>query len=529
MKALIFFVLLITIPFVATSQNRHADSLILVDIYNQLDGPNWNNPDNWLTDQPLELWTGVTIDNDRVSEIALINQNVAGTFPMQIIDLDQLNTFEINKGAISGTIPEELIQLNKLSRFVLSGIGMIGEVPNIFTQFENLQYLVLSNNKFEGSLPDIPDGMLLFYAERNNFSGHIPDSWANVILSNVNIADNELTGTLDIFETWTILSKMNFSDNDWDPGPLPMWLDTKMNLNSFSCKNCNFEGGIPAGFDLRDNLVHEKIVIDGNNIGGDVAALFIGPNSDKKMYLSIRGNKFSGNFPAHLVHSAASIDIQNNNFTSLTPFPDDVSFGTFEIQYNKLNYESLEPVQKYIELDSIINVRYNNMQYALTVDTIIITEPTTVTILAGDNHPNTTYSWVGPTVQGLTESMVNVSIDEFSNDATFQCFMQNETFPDLSLRRNKVVIIKDFSTSVIDRELMKVNIYPNPTNDHIQIELLDKDKTATFSLIENDGRHVSTGSVSDSKIINMQHLNAGIYHLKLQIGTQILTKYIIKL
>ena len=43
------------------------DREILVTVYNALDGPNWEDSENWLSDAPLGEWSGVTTgDNGRV-------------------------------------------------------------------------------------------------------------------------------------------------------------------------------------------------------------------------------------------------------------------------------------------------------------------------------------------------------------------------------------------------------------------------------------------------------------------------------
>ena len=528
MKTFYIFLILLSTPFIMLAQDRLADSLILVEVFNQLDGPNWNSPENWLTDAPLEEWKGIRIFDNRVVDLDIISQNPTGPFPEQIIGLDQLQTFEVRNGNMTGSIPPELVQLTQLDRFSVSGNDMSGEVPNIWTDFERLKFLILSNNNFEGPLPDIPDGMTLFYAERNNFSGPIPDSWNGVFLGNIDISDNELTGNMDVFGSWPILSRIDLSDNNWDEGPLPMWLDTLNNLNGFSCKNCNLSGSIPAGFDLRDNLVHEQIILSGNNLSGDVAALFTGPNSDKKLFISIWNNQFSGNFPSHLINKASSVDIRGNNFTSLTSFPDSVDFdGRFSIEFNKFNYEALEPLEDLIALDGDLEVRYGNMLGTLTPDTLVITEPTTITLLSGDAHPNTTYNWVGPTVQGLTEPTVEYVVDEVSNGGTFRCIMSNESFPDLSLRRNDVVIIKDFSTSTFERIDVLFKVFPNPSQDFITIDLADQTKNGKYNLIANDGQVISSGSVHN--IVDIQNLTSGAYYLVVEVDGQTCSQPIIKL
>ena len=40
------------------------DREILVTVYNALDGPNWEDSENWLSDGPLGEWSGVTTDDN---------------------------------------------------------------------------------------------------------------------------------------------------------------------------------------------------------------------------------------------------------------------------------------------------------------------------------------------------------------------------------------------------------------------------------------------------------------------------------
>jgi len=523
-------IILLLLPALAPAQDRQADSLILVEVYNQLDGPNWNSPDNWLTAAPLEDWKGIRVVNDRVVDLSLLNQGPSGNFPSQIIGLDKLQTFEVRQGNMTGSIPEGLTALTELSRFSVSGNDMSGDVPNIWSSFENLRFLILQNNDFTGTLPDIPDGMTLLYVDGNQFSGPVPASWTGVLLSNVNISDNQLTGTMDIFSTWPILSKMDFSDNDWDVGPLPMWLDSLENLNSFICSNCNLTGSIPAGFDLRDNLVHEQIILSNNNLSGDVATLFIGPNSTKRLFLSIWNNNFSGSFPSHLIHSASSVDIRGNNFSALTAFPDSVAFdGRFSTEFNRFNYEALEPLQELIALDGDLEVRYGNMKPTLTADTIVVTEPMTITLLSGDNHPNTTYQWVGPLVQGLTDASVDIVMDESYNGGTYRCIMSNDDYPNLSLRRNEVVITTDFSTSVNDQLQQGLVVYPNPANDLLYIESETSLENRTYRLIGSAGQVAAAGIFGESQSLDLQSLPSGMYTLLVLSEDQLLTHKIIKL
>ena len=102
------------------------DREILVTLYNALDGPNWEDSGNWLTDARLGEWSGVTTDdNGRVIWVR-IGGSASG-------------------GGLSGEIPSELGDLGALEILTLSGgfhgVGLRGEIPPELGNLSNLLYL----------------------------------------------------------------------------------------------------------------------------------------------------------------------------------------------------------------------------------------------------------------------------------------------------------------------------------------------------------------------------------------------------
>ena len=84
------------------------DREILVTLYNALDGPNWEDSGNWLSDAPLGEWSGVTTDdNDRVIWLRL---GASGSGQ-----------------ALRGEIPRELGGLGSLTVLSLHGLESWGE------------------------------------------------------------------------------------------------------------------------------------------------------------------------------------------------------------------------------------------------------------------------------------------------------------------------------------------------------------------------------------------------------------------
>src|SRR6266487_5136740 len=61
----------------SNAQVNVQDSLALVDLYNNTNGPNWDRHDNWLTKgAPVGAWYGISVTPTRVSWINLSFNNL---------------------------------------------------------------------------------------------------------------------------------------------------------------------------------------------------------------------------------------------------------------------------------------------------------------------------------------------------------------------------------------------------------------------------------------------------------------------
>ena len=73
---LILLVLLICFANTNLFADRQGDSLALVALYNSTNGDNWHNNTNWLTNEPIENWVGITVTDNRVTKIRLYSNNL---------------------------------------------------------------------------------------------------------------------------------------------------------------------------------------------------------------------------------------------------------------------------------------------------------------------------------------------------------------------------------------------------------------------------------------------------------------------
>ncbi len=125
----------------------------LVALYEATDGASWTQDTNWLTDEPLSTWYGVTTDsNARVTELRLPSNELTGTIP-DLSALTELTALDLNTNPLSGSIPD-LSALTNLTSLNLS-FGLFDGTISDLSALTNLTSLNLSSNDLTGSIPDL--------------------------------------------------------------------------------------------------------------------------------------------------------------------------------------------------------------------------------------------------------------------------------------------------------------------------------------------------------------------------------------
>lgn len=96
-------------PLSDTSSDSLTNRSVLETFYHATGGPDWDNNTNWLSDQPLNTWYGVTADSsDQVQALRLPNNNLADSLPVVLRWLRQLEVLVISGNEnMSGEVPLE--------------------------------------------------------------------------------------------------------------------------------------------------------------------------------------------------------------------------------------------------------------------------------------------------------------------------------------------------------------------------------------------------------------------------------------
>ncbi|HPR61054.1 MAG TPA: sugar-binding protein, partial [Prolixibacteraceae bacterium] len=334
-----------------------SDSLALVALYNATGGDNWNNKQNWLTSNASE-WFGVRVENCRVVELNLGENNLSGQLPAELANLTALRTLNLGgngnlgQGAIpdlsglfalrelvlyscnrSGTVPDWLLQSSTIERINISGNALTGAIPTNFSYPLNIRTLDVGWCQF-----DTPSGF-------PNFS-----AFAN--LENLRLAGCNITAQVPAyFEGFANLFNLHIDNNHlW--GDLPAGLKSQTNLtnldiqwNNFTFGNFAAAGIVPsqmggmnyepqANVQLGRSETETQVTFDASGFGGEAYKWF-------KDDLEIAGQTGSTLIVDKTNKGFYRCEITNSQYPNLTLVSDAEDVGVFTNGIYNEEYDAL--------------------------------------------------------------------------------------------------------------------------------------------------------------------------------------------
>ena len=145
-KLTLIIAFLFAIAPIAQAQISNLEKEALIDLYKSTNGESWNT--TWNTNENVNTWFGVTVENNVVTGLQLNMNNLNGIIPSSIKNLKNLKVLDLGFNKISGIIPTEITSINTLESIQLYMNQLEGEIPQSIGNLSNLKELVLFNNLF---------------------------------------------------------------------------------------------------------------------------------------------------------------------------------------------------------------------------------------------------------------------------------------------------------------------------------------------------------------------------------------------
>lgn len=453
-----------------TAQVLEQDSLALVAFYKSTGGPNWNNNSNWLTG-PVSAWYGVTILEGRVTELKVYSNN------------------------LNGTLPNELGQLNKLIKITLSNNqNLTGNIPENIFNVDSLVWLAIGNCAYLKSI-----------SFRENFlTGLIPSDIGNIdSLQFLYLFDNQLTG------------------------PIPPELGNCTNLWELQLNNNQITGTIPAELTNLENLT--TLDLNNNLLSGKLpeylSNLFFLNQSN---HINVSNNMFSGPVPTsweNLSFLIDGLDLSHNNFTSLPAVNYNWEITTFHIEGNKLTFEHIESHYQSYQAGLYYFFYYIPQDYTMEeIDTLLPLDGS-YWIYSGTGGEHTNYEWRhnneiihnGPEYDTL--KLENIT---YADTGIYCCYATNNLVQGLYLERKPVHIgIDTNNVNILPATTQNdLSVSPNPSDGAFTIYLPGNDGFVCITVFNLEGKEVyrqkKTMVLNREIQLNLYHLTSGNYILQLQ-------------
>ncbi len=328
--------------------NRRLDIVheALSALYLATDGDSWKYNEYWdITRVPtlseLERWRGVTARDGWLITLHLNDNNLAGTLPLELGLLTEIQQLWLRNNALTGPIPAELGQLTLLRTLLLYSNALTGKIPEELGNLSQLETLFLSENALSGAIP--PELGKLSRLEWlilccNNLSGEIPTEFGNLLrLEMLALGQNYLSGPIPPeLGKLSRLESLTLFENNLS-GPIPPELGKLAQLKLLYLHENDLSGPIPAELGKLSRL--KRLTLFENNLSGPIPPE-LGQLAQLER-LKLESNNLSGPIPPELGKLAQlkSLTLRRNNLSG--PIPAELGnlseLGWLRLQYNELS------------------------------------------------------------------------------------------------------------------------------------------------------------------------------------------------
>ena len=153
---------------------------------------------DWSADRAVSDWYGITIADNRVSQMVIYGPSLNGRIPAELGNLSSLTFLRLTGHNLTGAIPAELGNLATLTQLWIYKNNLTGEIPSELGNLAKIRELWLGNNKLSGEIPSELGNLATLRSlmiSHNQLSGEIPVELGNLSnLRHLGLSYNQLSG-----------------------------------------------------------------------------------------------------------------------------------------------------------------------------------------------------------------------------------------------------------------------------------------------------------------------------------------------
>ena len=538
----LFTSLLLSTCFISyvSAQVNTTDSLTLVDLYNNTNGPAWKNHTNWLTAKPVSKWYGITVTANRVTGITLTYNKVSGQLPASLGNLSELTSLELYHNSLQGSL-NPVVKLKKLLTLDLSSNAFNGNIPGQVSNLSQLEVLNLSFNKLTGNIPASVctiQSLLKLYLSNNLLSGSLPNNINNLtFLQFLDVSYNQLSGPLPAgfyelfglitaqlqhnqfsgkllnrFSNFWNLITLSLSDNQFS-GTIPGTFSQLGKLSYVYLQNNHFSGVIPSLLGFSTGLI--QFDLSNNQLTGTLPSTLT--NLIKLAEFNVSDNKLSGDFPPQIITmpSLPSVKASGNHlmFKKNINTTTSTNLNSIDISNNNFNFNGLEYIAANVPTPVYVPQAGINIHQHASV----------LNVSAGGKLSNNTYTW--HLVNGGSTEIAADSGFTPSQPGLYYVTVTNKVAAKLTLVSDTVNV-----TSVNAAAQPQLSVAPNPVQNSLTVYGLNERINAKITVTDVKGyAWVNSFSNKQSTVqFDVSRLNKGSYIISINDGTAIKTIHFIK-
>jgi Leucine-rich repeat (LRR) protein len=407
-------------------QTIPTDSLVLVDIYNTMNGPNWAQHINWFTG-PVASWNGVTVAAGHVTMLDLSNDGLTGSLPSQVTTLDSLSSLNILFNDIVDIPDLSSLPFTYLNvahnRLTFEDIEPNISIPNFTYAGQQMVGVQDTLDLFEG------DPFMLSYAiggsanlyQWQRDSIDVAGETATSINRPAMLTDN---GKWHLNVTNSIVSVMYVQTANITVNVIQKGIES----DSLSLVSLYNSTGGPQWKDKSNWLT------------GLVATWFgVTVSNNKVTQINLHDNNLTGipNDSLQRLFSLVALDLSANNLNSLPNLTGISTLTSINVSGNRLDFAPLE------QNISLVNFSYGNQQIVGTPQVRKINAGSPDTLKAVVGGLNNLYQWKyqNANIAGATGSKLYLLQVDKSNIGIYTCEITNSVVTGLTLTTAPIQVI----------------------------------------------------------------------------------------